>query len=329
MRENKWTYMLYRTLRTILCTIMAVMVVCSCSRSQKSILPKGGGTPYDVLLVGDNSMARSVVHEILEAEAAGLPQPEPMFDVSATDSRMHSQTARCIVIVTVDSSKFTTTRIKYEKDVYTHPQIIVYVNTPSADRLRNDKDMITPKLHQLLTRAEMNAEIELLQGKHNPTAERMISNMFGCIMLIPASMKSSKRGRNFLWFSNDASSGMQNICMYSYEGDKLDKDCFIRKRDSIMRINIPGEYPNMHMHTVAESVTSNIRKEKHAIVMSCRGLWEMKNDAMGGPFVTHCIVDSSKKRVIVAEAFIYAPEMKKRNKIRQTEASLHTLKLKK
>ena len=63
--------------------------------------------------------------------------------------------------------------------------------------------------------------------------------------------------------------------------------------------------------------------------MITRGLWEMEGDAMGGPFVSHSIVDSSRRRIIVAEGFVYAPGMKKRNLLRQLEASLYTLKLSK
>ena len=54
----------------------------------------------------------------------------------------------------------------------------------------------------------------------------------------------------------------------------------------------------------------------------------MHGDAMGGSFVAHSAADSARGRIIVAEAFVYAPEMKKRNLMRQVEAALYTLKIK-
>ena len=46
-----------------------------------------------------------------------------------------------------------------------------------------------------------------------------------------------------------------------------------------------------------------------------RGLWRMEGDKMGGPFVSHALLDKKKGRVIVAESFVYAPESKKANLI--------------
>ena len=48
---------------------------------------------------------------------------------------------------------------------------------------------------------------------------------------------------------------------------------------------------------------------------------------MGGPFVAHAIADSIHKRIVVAEAFVYAPEQLKRNIMRQLEAALYTFSI--
>jgi hypothetical protein len=48
---------------------------------------------------------------------------------------------------------------------------------------------------------------------------------------------------------------------------------------------------------------------------------------MGGPFVSHSRVDEVNGRVVVAEAFIYAPESLKRDLMRRMEAALYTLQL--
>jgi hypothetical protein len=49
----------------------------------------------------------------------------------------------------------------------------------------------------------------------------------------------------------------------------------------------------------------------------------MKGDAMGGPFVSRSHIDSTNHRIVVKEAFVYAPERKKRNLIRQIEAAIY------
>ena len=61
--------------------------------------------------------------------------------------------------------------------------------------------------------------------------------------------------------------------------------------------------------------------------MEARGLWRMKGDFMGGPYVSHTRLDENNQRIITAEIFVYSPDKMKRNLVRQMEASLYTLKL--
>ena len=58
-----------------------------------------------------------------------------------------------------------------------------------------------------------------------------------------------------------------------------------------------------------------------------RGLWEMEGDMMGGPFVSHACLDEKRQRVVVAEAFVYAPHTTKANLMRRAEASLWTFRV--
>jgi hypothetical protein len=58
-----------------------------------------------------------------------------------------------------------------------------------------------------------------------------------------------------------------------------------------------------------------------------RGLWEMKNDAMGGPFISHSVVDEPHRRVLVTEVFAYAPGRAKRDIMGRLEAALKTMRL--
>lgn len=306
-------------MRKAVSCIGIVLLLLSCGGD--SLLPKGGGRPYEVLLVDDRD---SLVYHALDADAEGLPQSEPSFDISIVDRSHYNQAVkqtRSIIIVNVDSVLFSRTRIRYEKNLYARPQLVVYVGTPSVTALKRDMPALSPRLRMLLTRFEMNVEITRLKRKHNIEAEKLIRKMFGASMWVPAEMTASKRGSNFLWISDNASSGMRNLCIYRLGA--ADTRNFIRLRDSVMQINIKGESDAMFMKTVSGScsVYPPVQKTDNGFLV--RGLWEMKGDAMGGPFV--CRIIQKDGGVLVAEAFVYAPEMKKRNRIRQLEASLYTL----
>lgn len=315
-----------KCLRLLLLT--AIVALCSCSGGPQSLLPKSGGRPYEVLLVASDRRCAAVVDSVLTQDMPSLPQREPMFDVSLIDTTRFNQTtrlARCIVIVTVNPAVFTSTRIRYEKNVWARPQLVVYVNTPSASQLSQYMAKAGHRLTSLLTRAEINTAISTLRAGSNRKAESSIRSMFGWDMRIPAEMKAGKTGRNFIWLSDNRPDRMRNICVYSYSGTTLDAHRALAARDSVMRLNIPGELDGMYMQTTPGSVTAGLATEDGRTVMISRGLWEMRNDAMGGPFVSYSVVDSANSRIIVAEAFVYAPGTNKRNLIRSAEAALYTL----
>ena len=91
-----------------------------------------------------------------------------------------------------------------------------------------------------------------------------------------------------------------------------------------MALHLPGEREGMHVGTaqVLPAETVHTPTGDRRVI---RGLWEMKGDVMGGPFVLHAIADSTRHRLVVAEALLFAPGMPKRNEMRRLEAILHTL----
>ena len=102
----------------------------------------------------------------------------------------------------------------------------------------------------------------------------------------------------------------------------------IAMRDSVMKTNMPGENDGSYMSTVV--VYSPEFKEVTVRGKYCaelRGLWETKGDMMGGPFVSRSFVDEVTQRVITVEGFVYAPQLDKRNMMRQLEAYISTAKL--
>ena len=125
---------------------------------------------------------------------------------------------------------------------------------------------------------------------------------------------------------------MQSFAVYSYpytSPEDFTEQRFIHMRDSVMKENIQGGEPDSYIQTVEGSVTLTPTAYNGKYMSVARGLWYMKNDDMfgGGPFVSHSIVDEENGRMIVVEAFVYAPNKKKGGFMRKLEAALHTLKL--
>ena len=248
--------------KVILCILVLLTTACN---DADTGLPKSTGRPSEVLLVGD---VDSIVAKALTADIVALPQPEPMFDVKAngkanikengkTNVKTNGKTngkrsngsdaqvalnavsrmERNIVVVNIDPTLFTRTAVRYERNVFAAPQIIVYVNTPSAQALKSDIGRC--HIDRLLLQNELTAHAERLKRHHEKGVEDDIKRMFGCSMTIPKGMRVNVRGQQFVWISDNNPTKMSNICLYTSEN-----------RDSVMRINLKGETDSMFMTTV-------------------------------------------------------------------------------
>jgi hypothetical protein len=48
---------------------------------------------------------------------------------------------------------------------------------------------------------------------------------------------------------------------------------------------------------------------------------------MGGPFISHSTLDTARNEIITVEAYVYNPNNKKRNLMRQMEAIVYSFEL--
>ena len=289
------------------------------------MLPRSGGRPFEVTVVGD---VDSLVFKALSVDVAGLPQSEPMFDVreaSVSPSDAFGgvlRYARALVIVDVDPKRFGEVSLAARRDVYAAPQIILMLCAPSVSALREKvgNDLLggfSEKIIDRLYSQEMRTAIDDIRRTHNTKMEAEVRRMFGFDMLVPADMTSCKRGKDFIWISNNSPTAMLNICVYS--------ESFSR-RDSVMRINIKGETDSMYMATVRDACSAAYSCKGNLTERYWRGLWEMKGDAMGGPLVARTIWGLKPHTPVTVEGFVYAPGQRKRNLVMRIDAVLHTVK---
>lgn len=297
--------------------------------------PASSGRPYEVLVVVDDSLwerpAGRALFDVLDTDVPGLPQPERAFRMSQVNPSEFNRSMklfRSIIQVDVNPQEYTQSKMKFTRDVFARPQIILTIQSPDEEDFRTFVSRHSQELYTFLTRVEMNRQIDDLEEKHSQLVSGLAAELFQCDLWAPEDLQSSKKGKDFFWTASSGATGLMNICMYAYpyEGPQtFNKQYVLAKRDSVMKANIPGARPHMYMatDTLCTSVRSITVRGQYA--MEARGLWVMQNDAMGGPFVSHSRVDTVNNRVVVAEGFVYAPQKKKRDMIRRLEAALYTL----
>ena len=286
-----------------LASLLLFILTTECQERRNGRLPASTGQPYEVVLEGDTD---SIVAKILTEEVPGLPQPEPLCNIISVKrgkAKGSYQMVRTRVVMDIDK-RHKAFSAKTTRNENASPQLVVRIKAKSAEQLRailsNDKN--AEQLRTAIDQSEMKHLASLI--KQNPEKQREVKRMFGIDMKIPAPLDASKKAKGFLWLSNNASSGMQNL-LFMRVRRNAGKDGMQLQVDSILHKNMLGETDSMYM-TIPH--------------LTERGLWEMKGDAMGGPYIME------QKGDIIVIAFVYAPEKKKRNLTKQLEAVLTTIK---
>lgn len=318
--------------------LLATALIVSCSNN--SIMRRAAaGNPYEVLVVCDeefwNAPAGRALEAVLDTDIPGLPQSERSFKISRIDENSFSgmfKPFRNIITIDINDKLYTKTSFKYTEDPFASPQMVMTIQSPDRASFEEFVTENSQVIVDFFTASEMNRQIEKLKKEYNTAAFDTINKMFDCEFLVPAGLTGQKKGKNFLWVSNFNSPvpEIQSFAIYSYpytSVDNFSRENFIHVRDSVMKKNLPGGKPDQYIQTDSMFVDIVESSHKDRYVQIARGLWYMENDMMGGPFVSHSMVDEVNGRVIVVEAFLYAPNRKKGSMMRNLEASLYTIKL--
>ena len=302
------------------CLIFLLLTSCGLTGKNRK-KPASTGQPYEIVLEGDTD---SIVTRILTEDVPALPQPEPLcklIQVKKGKTKGSYLLVRTRIIVNITDKDFA---VKLNHDENAAPQNIIRINARSIQQLR--ERLNGEKLRQIVDEAELKHLAEIISNnpsKQNKEMQEEVKKTFGLDMKIPVSMNASKKAKDFIWISNNASTGMQNLLVMKVKSEerrmKNSNAFHVNDKaqiDSILRTNMPGETDSMYMVIP---------------VLSERGLWEMKGDAMGGPYVMHRIHRQTSKAAkpgysLYIIGFVYAPEMKKKILIKQLEAAISTIK---
>lgn len=267
----------------------------------------------EALVVADSA---GIVAALLQETFPVLPDSEPQFDViSRASAHLEGLDRYRPLIVRADiSARYPRTEIAFRSDVYAKGQTVATLRSPSYARLR--RDLATGKLAKSLHRQIIGREAGRLKaGRKNPLAAR-VRREFAIGIALPPIITKIRQGDDFLWLSSADGEFTLNFCFYRSE-----------RRDSVMRRNILGQSDSQYMATVPQTTLCRRRRIGTSEATERRGLWQMRGDAMGGSYMSVAFINPADGQTVVAEAFVYAPQRKKRDLMRLAEAALSTIEM--
>jgi hypothetical protein len=155
-----------------------------------------------------------------------------------------------------------------------------------------------------------------------------IKEKFDVSMKIPGDYRIALDRENFIWIRQDFDEAISNITImrFPYENEaQFQLDGFLSMRDE-MGLRVEGITAGSFMQTNREDLPVYLynRKLDDHYVVEGRGIWELTEDFLGGPFVTYAIADSAE--ILMIDAFVHAPGKEKRNYVQRLEHIVTSLK---
>lgn len=317
----------------LLNSLLITTIFMSCG-SGPQLMPNVSGKAGEIIVVMEKpdweGACGTSLRGILAGEYPFLPQPEPLFTLVNIPANAFSsifQSHRNIIIFS-PSSEQTEAKILIRYDVWAAPQIVITVSGPDEASLAAYIEGNASMLRNSFEQAERNRIIQNAKKYEETGVRRAINAIFGGSPYFPKGYKIRKKSDTFVWVEYGTTYTTQGVFIYTYPyKDSLDLKVgnIVAMRNEVLKREVPGPLDNTYMTTnvVVEPSMAWIRYRKRQFA-EVRGLWDVKNDFMGGPFVSHVFFDRDRQNIIVLEAFVYAPRYEKRNYLRQVEAILYS-----
>lgn len=324
-------------MRYLFLVLIAVLLVTSCEeKGKKKMLLDSSGKLNDVSVVIENQMwegrVGEAIRDVLAAPIYGLPQDEPIFIINQIPPIVFTGfITKNRTVLKIETGK--TAAILFDKNIYAQPQKVITVTGNTKDEIIN---LIKENASRIV---ETFKGIELLEKqktiKKSLYNTREIKDNLGLSINFPSAYKISKtiakKDDKFYWIKRDTKTGYVNILLYELPLKTIKRDTslinqVIKIRDSIGKKYIGGPVDGSYM------ITQNVYTPYHGETilnnkptLETKGMWNVKNAVMAGPFINYAIEDKVNNRWVVVEGFAYAPSVSKRDLIFELEAIIKSI----
>jgi hypothetical protein len=277
------------------------------------------------------------IRDFFEQPLNGLPQPEPMFwlfNVAEKDFNKTFRAQHNILIIDIDRN-FDKSLVETRSDYWSVPQRVIKITAPDTlaflQAFQEHKTAFLKAFNEL----EIRRTNEQFKMARSVSLVNRIARKFGFSIQIPGGFVVAAESDQFMWLRQSMHKVKQDVELgiLIHTEPYTDTSAFsgsniLIRRDSLTAIHIEGPSPGSFM-AVSTGIIDPLftRKDDFAagFAVETRGLWMVRNDFMGGPFISFTFLDPQSERLITLDGYVYNPGDLKRNFIRQMEAIFYTI----
>ena len=307
-----------------------------CIGNGQPVLPGSTGKTGEMVVVMEkqywDTLGGDCIKDVFAEYYYGLPQAEPTFDLvnipKATFTNIFKTHRNLLLCEISPGSK---AGINTSINGWAAPQSIVKISAPDEKAFKDIVKTNHEKLVTFYTQAEKNRTANSCRQQHEKGLRKLLNKKFNVDIFIPQGYKVARDTTDFVWMRYDTKEITLGLLIYAYDyrdANTFSQEYLINMRDSLSRLHVSGPTNGSFMKTFTEypvSFEETELDEKYAIEL--KGLWDLKNDFMGGPFVNVTTFDEKQNKVITADGFVYAPGKDKRNYVWQLEAIISTMEI--
>jgi len=325
---------------TLVISLLTIFSSCT-EKSVKQAKDRSVGGTSEILFVTQNeeqwngAMGESV-RGYFEVEQYGLPQPEKTFKVAnisigALNDMFKKH--RNLIIAEINP-ELPNPVIESENDWMAAPQYVMKIKAKDAETWINVFDSQKDKLKEIFDNNERQRLLNFYRPNANTAAMSAVSKNFGFTMTIPKDFCVAVDRNRYMSITKDAETKELIMDLVIYElpyktEEDLSETRLIQVRDSVVGKYISGPVEGSYMVTDLEFVKpvfKTLPDFPAGYAVEMRGMWNMVNEFMAGPFVSYTIVNPAHNKLITVEGFVYYPNKEKRDYMRQLEAIIYSLK---
>ena len=326
------------------------------SSSLRSI-PTAMGKTNEIIVIADEAVWQSAVGDTFRyyfgAAYPIMPAPEPIFDIrhftpEYFSSNQSRRELRCYVVLadinnaSSDATKMATEDIGVEeirryrelqespkakvgRDRWAKQQLVAYILGNGADGLAQS---IIDNFPTLANRINEHDEKQIdartyVSGVHFGVGAR-VAEKYGVELKIPEGFKEVIVEDEFTWLRKDGDDATFNFLLYKmkYEDQaQLSKENIMKIRNELGEKYITSTNSGSYMVINDKDLpVFDFTKDINGYyAREVRGVWEMTEDFMGGPFFTWMILNENRNELIFIDAFVLAPGEDKRDFMQQLE----------
>lgn len=339
-------------------------LVSSCSnetKKQMNIQPAAFGVTNGIVLIADEDVWKGPIGDSIRfyfsAPYLILPQPEPVFDIKhfTPDGLLkepirrefrhiifvgnikddHSPTTRMIRkdigVARVDRAYKDASFNSLEgKNKWARNQSVIYLFG------KTDQDVANSVIehYPAIAKKFQNRDRDLIKadtyttGLNTKVMEEVKAAMDVDIK-IPAEYFMAVNDGETIWIRKENSRISSNLLMTRIP--YKDKAQFSKKNIKAIRDKIGKKYVStradstyMQTNDIDLPMFTTTTTLNNDYCMEARGIWEVVNDFMGGPFIGYLVHNPDKKELLYIEGFLHAPSQNKRNYMQQLELIIGT-----